>query len=74
VTGQPFTVGAYVLGAPASPRELVRHADMLFGYADGAELEKGEEREAYLSHFVFGTEMRAHYAANRNSVREYAGP
>ena len=67
----PFNVGAFVMGAPTSPRALVRHADLLAAYADGA-IE--DEREAYLSHFVFGPEMIAHYRANRNSVAEYAGP
>ena len=64
-------VGAYVIGAPTSPRALVRHADLLTAYADGA-IE--DEREAYLSHFVFGPEMTAHYRANRNSVAGFAGP
>ncbi|WP_439624001.1 hypothetical protein [Gemmata sp.] len=64
-------VGAFVLGAPTSPRALVRHADLLTAYADGA-IEDG--REAYLSHFAFGPEMTAHYRANRNSVAGFAGP
>ncbi len=64
-------VGAYVLGAPTSPRALVQHAGLLNAYADG-EIE--DEREAYLSHFAFGPEMQAHYAANRHSVAEFAGP
>lgn len=67
----PFNVGAFVLGAPTSPRALVRHADLLTAYADGA-LE--DEREAYLSHFAFGEEMPAHFAANRNSVAGFVGP
>lgn len=67
----PFNVGAYVLGAPTSPRALVRHADLLTAYADGS-LE--DEREAYLSHFAFGAEMQSHYAASRNSVAGFAGP
>lgn len=64
-------VGAFVLGAPASPRALVRHADLLNAYADGA-IE--DERESYLSHFVFGPEMQAHFKAIRNSVAGFAGP
>ncbi|MFO0842093.1 MAG: hypothetical protein U0797_06780 [Gemmataceae bacterium] len=64
-------VGAYVLGAPTSPRALVRHADLLAAYADG---EIDDAREAYLSHYAFGEEMQAHYRANRNSVAGYAGP
>ncbi len=74
MTETPFNVGAWVLGAPTSPRALVRHADLLTAYADGAMAEKGEEREAYLSHFAFGPEMQSHYAANRQSVAEFAGP
>lgn len=70
-TPAPFDVGAFVPGAPASPRALVRHADLLTAYADGA-IDDG--REAYLSHFTFGPEMRAHYAGNRNSVAGFAGP
>lgn len=65
-----FDVGAFVLGAPTSPRGLVRHADLLAAYADGT-LE--DEREAYLSLFVFGTEMQTHFGQNRNSVAGYAG-
>jgi hypothetical protein len=74
MTPTPFNVGAYVLGAPTSPRALVRHADLLTAYADGAMAEKGEEREAYLSHFAFGPDMQSHFAANRNSVAGFAGP
>ena len=66
-----FNVGAFVLGAPTSPRALVRHADLLTAYADGA-IE--DEREAYLSHFVFGEELQRYFAANRNSVAGFAGP
>jgi hypothetical protein len=43
----------------------------LFGYADGT---VADERESYLSHFVFGLELQAHYAANRRSVAGFAGP
>jgi hypothetical protein len=64
-------VGAFVLGAPTSPRALVRHAELLNAFADGA-IE--DEREAYLSHFIFGPEMKAHYRANRYSVAGFAGP
>jgi replicative DNA helicase len=64
-------VGAFVLGAPTSPRALVRHGDLLTAYADGA-IE--DEREGYLSHFAFGSEMAAHYRANRQSVAGFAGP
>jgi hypothetical protein len=67
-------VGAFVLGAPTSPRVLVRHADLLAAYADGTLAEGGEDREAYLSHFAFGEEMRTHYEQNRHSVAGYAGP
>lgn len=71
MTTQCHNVGAFVLGAPTSPRALVRHADLLTAYADGA-IE--DEREAYLSHFAFGADMQAHYAANRHSVAGFAGP
>lgn len=64
-------VGAFVLGAPTSARSLVRHAELFAAYADGG-IE--DEREAYLSHFVFGTEMTSHYRRNRNSVAGFAGP
>jgi hypothetical protein len=37
-------------------------------------LERGEDGEAYQSHFVFGGEMRAHYAAHGHSVAGYVGP
>ena len=70
----PCDIGAFVLGATMSPRALVRHGDLLAAYADGSMLERGEEREAYLSHFVFGLEMESHYAANRQSVAGFAGP
>jgi hypothetical protein len=66
-----FNVGVFVLGTPTSPRVLVRHADLLTAYAD-ASLQN--EREAYLSHFIFGAEMQAHYVANRQSVAGFAGP
>ena len=66
-----FNVGAFVSGAPASPRALVRHCDLLTAYADGA-IE--DDREAYLSHFAFGPEMQSHYSANLNSVAGFAGP
>ncbi len=71
MTTDCHNVGAFVLGAPTSPRALVRHAELLSAYADGA-IE--DEREAYLSHFVFGPEMQAHYRANGNSVAGFAGP
>src|SRR5262245_41971879 len=66
-----FNVGAFVLGAPTSSRALVQHAGLLNAYAEGA---IDDEREAYLSHFVFGPEMGTHYRANRNSVADFAGP
>lgn len=67
----PFRVGAYVCGTPACARELTNHERLLTAYADGA---IDDEREAYLSHFVFGAEMRGHYKANGSSVAGYAGP
>lgn len=74
MTAPPFDVGAFVLGGVDSPRALVRHQPLLTAYADGVMAEKGEDREAYLSHFAFGPEMTAHHRANRQSVAEYAGP
>jgi hypothetical protein len=71
VNAVEFNVGSFVSGAPTSPRALVRHADLLNAYSDRA-IE--DDREAYLSHFAFGREMQAHFAANRRSVAEYAGP
>jgi hypothetical protein len=71
MTAPAFTVGAFVLGAPTSPRALVRHGDLLSAYAVAA---LDDEREAYLSHFAFGPDMQTHYAANRNSVAGFAGP
>ena len=74
MTAQDYVAGAYVLGSPAAPRELVRHADLLAAYADGGMVERDETREGYLSHFVYGPEMPVHYAAHRNSVAGFAGP
>jgi hypothetical protein len=71
MTAPAFNVGALVLGAPTSPRALVRHGDLLTAYADAA---LDDQREAYLSHFAFGPEMEAHYAANRQSVAGFVGP
>ena len=64
-------VGVFVPGGPTSARVLVRHADLLAAYADG---EIADDREAYLSHFAFGPEMRTYFAAHRNSVAGFAGP
>ena len=74
MTTHCHTVGAFVFGAPTSPRLLVQHAQLLVAYAEGDMAEKGEEREAYLSHYAFGSEMRTHYTANGRSVRGFAGP
>jgi hypothetical protein len=71
VTGPSYNVGAFVLGAPTSPRALVRHAALFAAYADGA-LE--DEREAYLSHFAFGPEMADHFHVHRKSVAGFEGP
>lgn len=67
----PFNVGAFVLGAPTAPRALVWHADLMTAYADAA---LDDEREAYLSHFIFGADLQSHYATNRNSVAGFTGP
>jgi hypothetical protein len=69
-----FNVGAFVLGAPTSPRALVRHEDLFVAYADGVMAEHGEDGESYLSCYVFGEELQRHYAANRGSVKGFAGP
>jgi hypothetical protein len=74
VTTHCHNVGAFVLGAPTAPRALVRHADLLTAYADGAMADEGETREAYLSLYVFGPEMQDHFARNRQSVAGFAGP
>jgi hypothetical protein len=74
VTSTPFNVGVLVWGAPTSPRALVRHAELFTAYADGAMAERGEDREAYISHYVFGEELQRYYASNRNSVAGFAGP
>ena len=68
-----MAIGVYVKGPPTSPRELTRHSEQLLAYSDGSILERDETREAYLSHFVFGPEVRAHFIANRQSVAGYAG-
>jgi hypothetical protein len=66
MTAAAFNVGTFVLGAPTSPRALVRHGDLLAAYADAT---LDDQREAYLSHFALGPEMETHHAANR-----FAGP
>lgn len=71
MTANAFNVGIYVVGPPASPRTLARHDDLLAAYADGS-LE--DEREAYLSHFVFGPDLETYYAANRWRVAGFTGP
>lgn len=71
MTPPPFNVGAYVWGGPHAPRALVQHAELLTAYADATQ---EDEREAYLSHFVFGPEMQSHYDANRDSVAGFVGP
>jgi hypothetical protein len=71
MTADAFNVGAYVCGAPTSPRALVRHGDLITAYANG---ELDDEREAYLSHFAFGSDLQRHCAANRQSVAGFAGP
>lgn len=71
MTATQAGIGAYIHGPPASARALVRHGELLDAYAEGA---IDDDREAYLSHFVFGPELQAHYAANRGSVAGFAGP
>jgi hypothetical protein len=74
VTSTPFNVGAFVLGAPTSPRALVRHADLLTAYADGTLAERGEDRESFLSHYVFGPELQQYFISNQHSVKGFVGP
>jgi len=71
MTDNGFNVGVYVYGSPVCPRRLVQHTDLLISYANK---EADNDREAYLSHFVFGPEMVTHYTANRYSVVGFAGP
>ena len=65
-------VGAAVDGPPESPRQLVNWRKTLDAYADLDGIDPA--REAYLSHFVFGPELEAHFRANRGSVKGFAGP
>jgi hypothetical protein len=74
VTTPCHNVGAFVPGSPYADRHLTRHAELLAAYADGVIADQGDEREAYLSLFVFGAEMQQHFAATRNSVAGFAGP
>ena len=70
MTDSPFACGLAVRGPTNSDRQLVRHEPTLNFYADG----EGEPGEAYLSHFVFGPEMREHFGANGGSPAGFAGP
>jgi hypothetical protein len=71
---ETYNIGAYVQGSPSSPRVLVRYDDLFLAYARGVMAERGETREAYLSHFVFGHEMQEYYATHKHSVAGYSGP
>ena len=71
---ETYNIGAYVQGSPSSPRVLVRHDDLFAAYVSGQMAERGEVREAYLSHYAFGRELQQYYAAHRNSVAGYNGP
>ncbi|MFO0863919.1 MAG: hypothetical protein U0744_04580 [Gemmataceae bacterium] len=68
-----LNVGTYVLGSLSSSRTLVNHAGLLSAYADGVMADKGEVREAYLSHFAFGLDLKKHHTAHRGSVAGFAG-
>ena len=70
MTNSPFVCGLAVRGPTNSDRQLVRYEPTLNFYADG----EGEPGEAYLSHFVFGPEMREHFGANGGSPAGFAGP
>jgi hypothetical protein len=74
VTADAFTVGAYVRGGTNSPRVLCAHADLFAAFADGTMIERELTDEAYLSHFAFADDYRAHFAANRGSVAGFVGP
>lgn len=74
MTTHAYIAGAYVRGAPTSPRVIVRHADMFRAFADGVMADRGADGEAYLSHYVFGAEWQDHYYAHQHSVAGYAGP
>jgi hypothetical protein len=74
VTASSFNVGVLVLGTPTSPRALVRHADLLTAYADGTLAERGEDRESFLSHYVFGPELQQYFISNQHSVKGFVGP
>jgi len=69
----PYNIGAFVLGPPSSPRMLVKHADLFLAYSRGEMAERGEMREAYLSHFIYSDEIKRHYVENHNSVAGYVG-
>ena len=51
--------------------QLVQWRKLLAAYAD---CDRDTDHEAYLSHFVYGPEMTAHYKANGLSVAGFAGP
>jgi hypothetical protein len=53
---------------------LVRHDALFTAYADGTLAEQGEDREAYLSHYAFDSELQRYFAANRGSTEGFAGP
>jgi hypothetical protein len=71
---QPPAVGAYVVGPPTSPRQVVRWLDQ---FRDHCELAEGvdPDQEAYLSAFDYpATAYCTHFRAAGNSPRGYAGP
>jgi hypothetical protein len=74
MTADEFTVGAYVRGGTASPRFLCSHADLFAAYADGRMIDRDLTGEAYLSHYAFADDYRAHYETNGGSVAGFAGP
>ena len=68
-----YVVGVAVSGSPDSPRYLVNWQDLLEAYASSLEA-INPDGEAYLSHFVFGEEMKNLYRAKRGSVKGFLGP
>lgn len=71
MTSADFAAGALIYGALAAGRLTVDHAALLSGYADFAD---EDTTEAYLSHFVYGSEYRRYHAAHGGSDAGYTGP
>jgi hypothetical protein len=72
VKNSSFDVGFRVVGHKANKRRLIRHAAAFAGYA-ACEPSAEVDREAYLSHFVFGRDF-ARYMRLEDSEAGYGGP